>query len=156
MGVVFCRIDDRLIHGQVITAWANVHNIEQIIILNDDVYSDKIQTSVLKMSAPPTIKLHIFPVEKFKEISDKNPMSRRTMLLFSTIVDVERLLNTGFLISDLNVGGMRMEGERVQLTKAVSVTDEERLSFKNVINLGVNVEIQMVPTEEKVNIKEVI
>ncbi|HEM4773354.1 TPA: PTS sugar transporter subunit IIB, partial [Streptococcus suis] len=47
MTIVFSRIDDRLIHGQVVTTWVNMHKIEQIIVLNDKVAGDKTQKSIL-------------------------------------------------------------------------------------------------------------
>lgn len=46
MAVEFCRIDDRLIHGQVVTTWLNVKEIEQVIIVDDAVAKDKIQSNV--------------------------------------------------------------------------------------------------------------
>lgn len=52
MAVEFCRIDDRLIHGQLVTTWLNVKQIEQVIIVDDKVAKDKIQSNVLKMSVP--------------------------------------------------------------------------------------------------------
>ena len=57
MAIEFVRIDDRLIHGQVATTWVKKYDIEQIIIVNDKVAGDKIQQSVLKMSAPPELKV---------------------------------------------------------------------------------------------------
>lgn len=65
MAVEFCRIDDRLIHGQVVTTWLNVKQIEQVIIVDDKVAKDKIQSNVLKMSVPRNVKLHIFSTENF-------------------------------------------------------------------------------------------
>ena len=47
--ICFCRIDDRLIHGQVVTTWVNVKKIEQIIVVNDKVAGDKIQKNILNM-----------------------------------------------------------------------------------------------------------
>lgn len=42
--ICFSRIDDRLIHGQVVTTWVNLHRIEQIIVLNDAVAADQPKT----------------------------------------------------------------------------------------------------------------
>lgn len=156
MSVKFCRIDDRLIHGQVVTTWVNVHKIEQVIILNAAVEKDKIQSNVLKMSAPSNIKLHIFSPEKFLEVIKKNPITRNTMLLFSSPFDVEKLVDAGYEIPKLNVGGMRGNAERSQITKAVFVTPEERAVFKKLIAKGIDVEIQMVPNEAAVKMREVI
>ena len=133
MAVEFSRIDDRLLHGQVVTTWVNVKQIEQVIIINEAVAKDKIQSNVLQMSAPPTIKLHIFSPKKFLKVIQKNPLTRRTMLIFSNPFDVETLIDGGFSLSELNVGGMRGNKDRVQITKAVSLTDDERACFKRLI-----------------------
>lgn len=156
MSVKFCRIDDRLIHGQVVTTWVNVHSIEQVIILNETVAQDKIQSNVLKMSAPSNIKLHIFSPEKFLEVIQKNPLSRNTMLLFSSPFDVEKLVNAGYEIPSLNVGGMRGNAERTQYTKSVSLTPEEKASFERLLAKDIDITIQMVPSEARVKMNEVI
>lgn len=156
MSVKFCRIDDRLIHGQVVTTWVNVHKIEQVIILNDQVSKDKIQSNVLKMSSPPNIKLHIFSPEKFLKIIEKNPITRNTLLLFASPFDVETLVGAGYELDKLNVGGMRGNAERSQVTKAVSLTPEEKASFERLIASGIDIEIQMVPSENIVKMREVL
>lgn len=156
MSVKFCRIDDRLIHGQVVTTWVNVHKIEQVIIINEAVALDKIQSNVLKMSISANIKLHIFSPEKFLQVIQKNPISRNTMLLFANPFDIETLTNAGYEIPKLNVGGMRGNAQRTQLTKAVSVTPEEREVFKRLLASGMDIEIQMVPSESITKLSEVI
>jgi len=156
MNVKFCRIDDRLIHGQVVTTWVNVHKIEQIIILNEDVEKDKIQTNVLKMSAPSNIKLHIFSPEKFMKIMETNPIKRSTMLLFSSVFDVETIVDLGFPLERLNIGGMRLNGDRERLTKAVALSPKEKEVFKKLMDKGIDVEIQMVPSDSVEKLKGVI
>lgn len=156
MSVKFCRIDDRLIHGQVVTTWVNVHHIEQVIIVDETVSKDSIQSNVLKMSVPPNIKLHIFSPEKFLKVIQKSPISRNTMLLFSSPFDVERLVNSGYEIDNLNVGGMRGNEQRKKLTKAVSLTEEEKESFKHLLAKDIDIEIQMVPSEGITKMKEVL
>jgi len=156
MSIVFSRIDDRLIHGQVVTTWANMHRIEQIIILNDKVAGDKTQKNILKMSAPQGIKVQALPVEKFGEIIKKNEITRRTMLLFTTSVDVLRAVNADIPIDALNVGGMRYQEGRQRLSKALAVTEEEKQAFQKLLDDGLDITVQMVPNDERVNLKEVI
>lgn len=156
MSVKFCRIDDRLIHGQVVTTWVNVHQIEQVIIVDETVSKDSIQSNVLKMSAPPNIKLHIFSPEKFLKVIQKSPISRNTMLLFASPFSVEQLVNSGYEIPKLNVGGMRGNEQRKKLTKAVALTEEEKESFKRLLAKDIDIEIQMVPSESIIKMKEVL
>ena len=148
--IVFCRIDDRLIHGQVVTTWVNVKNIESIIVVNDKVAGDKIQKNILAMAAPAGIKVHAFGVKQFADITKKQPIKKRTMLLFTNSIDVLELVNYG-----VEIPGLNQEG-RKQLTKALSVTPEEEAAFKELLEKGIDVTIQMVPNDEKKDIKEVI
>lgn len=156
MSIVFSRIDDRLIHGQVVTTWVNMYKIEQIIVLNDKVANDETQKSILTMAAPQGINVRAFGVVKFGEIIKKNTITRRTMLLFTNSEDVLRAVEAGVPIEELNVGGMRFQEGREKLTKSVSVTQSEREAFKKLLEKGTDITIQMVPNDEKISLKEVI
>jgi PTS system mannose-specific IIB component len=154
--ICFCRIDDRLIHGQVVTTWVNKYQIEQIIVVNDKVAGDAIQKNILNMAAPQGIKVHAFGVKQFAGIYQKNPIKRRTMLLFTTSTDVNELVKAGVPIEELNIGGMRFQEGREQISRALSVTPEERAAFVELLDAGMKITIQMVPNDEKVDLKGVI
>lgn len=147
MPVNVARIDDRLIHGQVITTWVKNHDIEQVLIINDKVAGDKVQQSVLTMSAPPELKVLVFGVQKFIDVLKKTEIKKRTMLLFTNSIDVNILVENGLKITPLNVGGMRMQEGRKSLTRAVAVTPEEEAAFKSLIAKDITVEVQMVPKD---------
>ncbi len=154
--ICFCRIDDRLIHGQVVTTWVNVKKIEQIIVVNDKVANDKIQKNILNMAAPQGIKVHTFGVEKFADVYKTTPIKKRTMLLFTNSIDVAKLVELGVDIGELNIGGMRFQEGRKQLTKALSVTPDEEAAFRKLMDKGTKITIQMVPNDEAKDIKEVL
>lgn len=156
MPINLARIDDRLIHGQVITTWVKNHDIEQILIINDKVADDTVQQSVITMSAPPELKVKVFGVQKFIDVLKKAEIKRRTMLLFTNSVDVNTLVEGGLKIDKLNVGGMRMQEGRKSLSRAVAVTPEEDQAFKSLIAKNISAEIQMVPKDPIVELKTLI
>ncbi|MGL5389331.1 MULTISPECIES: PTS sugar transporter subunit IIB [unclassified Serratia (in: enterobacteria)] len=156
MPINLARIDDRLIHGQVITTWVKNHDIEQILIINDKVAGDSVQQSVISMSAPPELKVQVFGVQKFIEVLKKAEIKRRTMLLFTNSVDVNTLVEGGLKIDKLNVGGMRMQEGRKSLSRAVAVTPEEEQAFRSLLASNIAVEIQMVPKDPIVELKTLI
>ena len=156
MPINVARIDDRLIHGQVITTWVKNYDIEQVLIINDKVAGDKVQQSVLTMSAPPDLKVLVFGVQQFIEILKKTPIKKRTMLLFTNSIDVNALVEGGLSLEKVNVGGMRMQDGRHQLSRAVSVTPEEEQAFKNLIAKNIPVEVQMVPKDPIVDLKSLL
>ncbi|MBG5928809.1 PTS system mannose/fructose/N-acetylgalactosamine-transporter subunit IIB [Providencia rettgeri] len=156
MPINVARIDDRLIHGQVITTWVKNFDIEQVIIVNDKVANDTVQQSVLTMAAPPDLKVVVFGVDKFIEVLKKAEIKRRTMLLFTNSIDVNRLVESGLKLEKLNVGGMRMQEGRRNLSRAVAVTPNEEQAFRSLINNNVAVEIQMVPKDPIVELKTLL
>lgn len=156
MPINVARIDDRLIHGQVITTWVKNYDIEQVLVINDKVAGDKVQQSVLTMSAPPGLKVLVFGVQQFIEILKKTPIKKRTMLLFTNSIDVNALVEGGLSLEKVNVGGMRMQDGRHQLSRAVSVTPEEGQAFKNLIAKNIPVEVQMVPKDPIVDLKSLL
>ncbi|MGC0124905.1 PTS system mannose/fructose/N-acetylgalactosamine-transporter subunit IIB [Providencia sp. 2024EL-00811] len=156
MPINVARIDDRLIHGQVITTWVKNFDIEQVIIVNDKVANDTVQQSVLTMAAPPDLKVVVFGVDKFIEVLKKEEIKRRTMLLFTNSIDVNRLVESGLKLEKLNVGGMRMQEGRRNLSRAVAVTPDEEQAFRSLINNNVTVEIQMVPKDPIVELKTLL
>ena len=156
MAIIGVRIDDRLIHGQIATTWINDYNIEQVLIVDDNVVQDKMQQSVISMTAPANVKVKVFGVDSFIGIYKKNPIKRRTMIVLTNSIDAYRLLAGGVQIDYLNVGGMRFLDGRTKIARAVSVTPEEREAFKKIIEMGIDVRIQMIPRDEIVEMKNVI
>lgn len=156
MGIKLVRIDDRLIHGQVATTWIKDFNIEQVLIVNDKVAGDNIQKSVAGLAAPAGVRVLVFGVEQFINILKKNPIKRDTMLLFTTSTDVLKVIRNGLEVKEINAGGMRFNSKRERLTKAISVTEEEKNAFKEMINMGIKVNVQMVPKDESIDFRNII
>lgn len=155
MPISLVRIDDRLIHGQVATTWVNVKKIEQILLINDKLKSDAVQQKIVMMTAPAGIKVLVFDIEKFIQVYQTTEIKKRTMLILTTSLDVLRLVEGGVKFPELNVGGMRLQGERKQYTRALSVTAEEKAAFIKIQNSGVEVSVQMVPNDPAVKLREI-
>ncbi len=69
MDIRLARIDDRLIHGQVATAWSKMTGINRIIVVSDEVANDQLRKFLLKEAAPPGIKSNVVTVAKMLEVA---------------------------------------------------------------------------------------
>lgn len=156
MSIKLARIDDRLVHGQVTTTWIKQHGIEQIIIINDALARDQVQSAVLQLAAPAGVRILMFEVDRFIEIYNANPIKKTTMLIYTNPFDVLKTIEGGVAIPYLNLGGMKFVPGKVQITKAVSLDDRDRDTFKKIIAKGVRVEVQMVPGDKKIFLEELI
>ncbi|MBP9478664.1 MAG: PTS sugar transporter subunit IIB [Sebaldella sp.] len=154
--IVLVRIDDRMLHGQVVSTWLKDYGIEQVLIINDKAANDPIQKSVAGLAAPKDVRVHLFGVEQFIDILKKTPIKRKTMLIFTTSTDVLKLVENGLEIKEVNVGGMRYNESRKRLSKAVSVTTEEEEAFKKLIKKDMKVFIQMIPKSDETMMKNLL
>jgi len=153
MAIVLLRIDDRLIHGQVVEGWLNKLDIQQIIVANDIVSEDIMQKTLMQMAVPTQIEIFI---ESIESVLLKNKLgefaTKKTFLLVSSPKDAYRLISGGIKISSVNVGGMHHCEGKCQVLEFVSV-DEEDCNYLNLIaKENIRIEGRPLPDFEKEDI----
>lgn len=151
------RIDDRLIHGQVATVWTKVSNVSRILVINNDVAKDKVRATMLKQSTPPGISAHVLDLAKAtRVINNPEYAGERFMLLFTNPKDILTLVRDAkWPIKEVNVGGISYKEGKVNLTKAVNVSQEDVASFKELHQLGVELEVRQVVNEKSVDLMKI-
>jgi PTS system mannose-specific IIB component len=149
LNIVLTRIDDRLIHGQVITAWSKITKANRIIVVDDEVAEDSFMVKVLKMAAPSSIKVEIFTIADAAVALGGEDTGEKVIILVKTPKTVLGLVKAGVSIKELNLGGMGATQGRKQLYRNISISSEEKEIFKELLSLGVNVFVQIVPDATK-------
>lgn len=153
MKINLCRIDDRLIHGQVATVWAKEADAKRIIICSDEVAKDEIRKTLLLQVGPPGVKVSVVDLAKAVRVYNNPKYEQDTVfLLFTNPKDVLTLIENGIPIKSVNIGGMAFKHGKTQITKAVSVDEEDREAFLKMHEMGVELEIRCVATDSKVDI----
>jgi PTS system mannose-specific IIB component len=156
LNIVLTRIDDRLIHGQVITAWSKVTDANRIVIVDDEVAEEAFLVKVLKTAAPSNIKVDVFGINEASEVLKGESQGEKLVILVKTPSVVISLINAGVDIKSLNVGGMGAGVGRKKFYKNISVSQEEKEEFKGLVELGVNVSIQIVPDAKQIDVKKLL
>jgi len=157
MGIVLVRIDDRLIHGQIVENWMKLLKINHLIVINDFVASDQMQKALFSMAIPDHTKISILTIAQAREaILNGQFREDRAMLLFISPQDVLNLINKGVKIKEVNIGGMHYSPGKKQILRAISVSKEDIQAFQELDRLGVRLEARMVPDDEKIDIMEII
>jgi D-glucosaminate-specific PTS system IIB component len=149
LNVVLTRIDDRLIHGQVITAWSKITKANRIIVVDDEVAEDSFMVKVLKMAAPSSIKVEVFTIADAAVALETEDTGEKVIILVKTPKTVLGLVKAGVSIKELNLGGMGATQGRKQLYRNISISAEEKEMFKELLTLGVDVFLQIVPDANK-------
>ena len=148
MTIVGCRIDGRLIHGQVANLWTTKLNVSRIMVIDDEVAQNDIEKSGLKLETPPGVKLSILPVAKAAEnILAGKYDSQRLFIVARKPDRFLRLIEAGVQLETLNVGNMSQSDETRAITRSINVVDADVEDFNKIHEKGVKITSQMVPND---------
>ena len=152
MEIAFCRIDDRLIHGQVATVWSKVTGCNRIMCVSDEVAKDELRKKLLLQVVPPGLKGYVIPVAKAIE-AYKNPKydSFKTLFLFTNPKDVLRAVKGGIPFKSVNLGGKCFKDGDTMISQAVAVNSEDVEAIKELVGMGIEVEMRKLVNDPKVN-----
>lgn len=152
MEVKFIRIDERLVHGQVITSWAKKYNINRIVVVDDDVARDPFMSQVITLSAQAGMEIKILTVGDAVSYLQNDKSAANVMLLFKHPSSVLALMQAGYNLSEVNLGNLGSSPTRKRISKNVSLSEEEIETVKQIQALGARVYLQMVPADQQIDI----
>ena len=148
MTIVGCRIDGRLIHGQVANLWSAKLNVSRIMVVDNEVVNNDVEKSGLKLATPPGVKLSILPVEKLQPISLLvNTIAKRLLIVARKPDRFLGLVEAGVPLETVNVGNMSQTPETRAITRSINVVDKDVEDFHKLAEKGVKLTAQMVPND---------
>jgi mannose/fructose/N-acetylgalactosamine-specific phosphotransferase system component IIB len=154
--IVLSRIDDRLIHGQVVEGWVNYLKATCIFVADDRVASNAFQRTIMELSVPQGLRVVIGRIDDIcREIRTEALNADRIILLFSNPADVLRAIKSGLDCRAINIGGMHYVPGKRKLMDVLAVDDEDLTALKELAANGIKVNVQTVPTERPVPLEKV-
>lgn len=145
MSAVFFRIDDRLIHGQVMTGWSKVYNATRVFVVDDKTAGDAFLCQVMRMSVPKDYDVQILTLADAVSAIKNDPPELRTIVLTKTPDVMLALLEAGVEMKALNLGGMGYAAGRKMVLRNIQVSPEELKTLQAIAARGVRVFCQIVP-----------
>ena len=149
--IVLSRIDNRLVHGQVIEAWLPHLKVLRLVVADAEAAGDPLARAAMGMALPPQVKMLVAPVEAvdFAALAtDAVP----TLVLFRDVPAVLAARAHGLPDGDLNVGNVHGGPGREPLSQTVYLSGEERAQLASLEQGGMEVFLQAVPSEKKVHL----
>lgn len=151
--IVLCRIDDRLIHGQVMTSWLNATSANKIMIVDDETAQNPFLRSVFKSAVPANVKIGVFSEKKAIDRLLKGfKPDDRVIILAKFPQTFLHLVEGGASLDEVIVGGMGSRNGRTKLYRNISATEEERKAFSELISAGVGLKIQILADDAQVDV----
>ena len=142
------RIDDRLIHGQVIAVWVKYKKFTKIIIVDDGLAADPFMVDVLRLAAPAGLEVDAQSLNQAIKTLEEIQMPQHTMILMKAPNTAKRLYDAGITFDALNIGGMGMGPGRKNVFKNTSISKDEYQVLKELLDKGVKITFLSVPGEK--------
>lgn len=155
---VLARIDSRLLHGQIATAWTKDVLPTRIIVVSDAVAKDELRTKLITQAAPPGVKAHVVPVNQMIKLAknDEHFGGQRALLLFENPQDVLRAVEGGVPLKTINVGSMAHSLGKVQPNKVLAFNQDDIDTFNKLKQAGLTFDVRKVPNDSKGNMAEIL
>lgn len=145
------RVDHRLLHGQVAFSWTSHLSADCILIANDDVVANELRKMTIKLAKPSGVKLVIKSVEdSIKAINSGVTDKYKLFIVVESIEDAYRIVSNCKTIKKVNLGGTKATSNTVNISKSINVTEKEINLIKDMDEEGIDVNIQMVPSDREI------
>lgn len=147
MSVALYRIDDRLIHGQVVVGWGQAIQAGFIVLVDDEVRTSDWERELYRMGVPPSVDVEFASLAEAIARVPVWEADARVGIVLAGDIDTMAALCTGApSVRRVNVGGIHFRAGRTERLRYVYLTDEEAARLRQLGTSGVEVTAQDVPT----------
>jgi len=149
------RIDDRLIHGQVIVGWGQALEINPLILASDRVIKDEALMQTYRSIVPAEMGSEVLSVQETAERWQRGDFEqKRALIVVEAPVDALKLVRLGAPLKQLTIGGLHFREERQELLPYVFLSEWDRTTLAELRKEGVKIRCQDVPTADPVVYEE--
>lgn len=155
MGIKLARIDERLVHGIVVTQWTSTTNAQRIMVIDDVVAEDEMRKSAMRMSKPSGVGMSLINEKTaITNIKSGKYDNHNVLLVVNNVEVLVRLAKEGIKIPKVNIGIMLDRPERKKYEKSFAATENELQLLKELEDMGIPVTYQFAPSDKEVSLKE--
>lgn len=143
------RIDNRLIHGQIIETWLPYTGAEVVVVANDELSNDSLQQEIMSLAIPHSVTSVFVCIDdlasKIEFLCTQH--SCPVIILFSNCADAKRAFDRGFNFESLNIGNVHYSPGKRQISPSVALSDDDEHCLKVLSRKGVELDFRCVPND---------
>jgi mannose/fructose/N-acetylgalactosamine-specific phosphotransferase system component IIB len=153
---VMVRVDDRLVHGQVVVGWGRAMRLKRIVLVDDAISESEWEQELYRMGVPEGMEIEFASVGAAALGFDRwNAERDHTILL---VGDVDTLVRVSAVVpvARVNLGGVHQATGRTERLPYVFLSDAEAAQLQALADRGVVISAQDVPTAVPIPLGEVL
>lgn len=158
MSIVLFRIDERLIHGQVVVAWGAVLHPDRIVVVDDELAASEWEQELYCLGLPADITAEFVRVADARARLDEwRDSAERIIILARDIATMLRLGRDGRLHgAEINVGGIHHAPDRREVLPYVFLSEREASSLRELAAQGADVNARDLPAARRVPLSQLL
>ena len=154
MPIIFVRVDDRLIHGQIVQAWLPELNVDEVLIPCAKHRQHLLNKNLLRLSLPYEYDLTVLDSHACVQYARNS--KKRIFALVGTLQELADLIQDGLQIKSVNIGGMHFKDNAQKIAENVFLDEDDRRWLKVINGLGIRIETRAVPNAKDVSVTEAL
>lgn len=155
--IVLCRIDSRLIHGQVMTKWVNQSQANRIIVVSDELANDEFMRSIYLMSAPEGITVDCFTKQQTIDSFGENEFGAgRVLLLLPDLASMKEIADGGVVVPAIQVGGLGGAPNRKVVFQNITLDDADAAVLDDLSARGTKIYFQTIPEDAPQDVSDTL
>ena len=155
--IVLCRIDSRLIHGQVVTKWVGQSQANRIAVVSDELDADPFMKNIYLMAAPPNIKVDCYSNQSFAASWKENQLGDGSVLvLFPSLAAIQEAVQLGFDVSAIQVGGLGGGPNRKVVFQNITLDEKDVGILHDLKSRGIKAVFQTIPEDKPLSLDDIL
>lgn len=147
--VILIRVDDRLLHGQIICSWVPFIKADSLVVASDEAASDSLVSEIISACGCNELSVIVKSVaDTVAYLNGDGGAEARVMLVVGELRDAMRIYELGMKFSSINLGNIHHEDNGRVITPSIIVNSEDEAVLRRLRDLGVSIEIRDIPKNE--------
>jgi PTS system mannose-specific IIB component len=155
--ITLVRVDNRLLHGQILEAWVPRLGIDQVVVADDEAATSDLARAAMLLCVPPELPVRIAPAAEV----DFGALARGRFKVLVLVRDVPGILRAraagleAALAPKVNLGNVHFGPGRRQVTPSVFLSAEDLTTLRTLADEGFSVEARAIPSEPPAGMEEI-
>lgn len=157
MSIVLTRVDNRLIHGQILETWLPYVHANCLVVANDEIASTPLKRMMMQASVPSRVRVEIGTIAEVAQMFVEHRFDEnRVLLLFATTADSLAALRSGLGYEDLNLGNLHAAEGKTQFSCTVFLDPQDIENLEQIDAAGVEISARCIPADTSRNWRRLI
>ena len=142
------RIDNRLVHGQIIESWLPFTDAKAIVVANDELAADELRQQIMSIAIPLGVEIFFVDVAMIQEfLSAKKFKGKNALVLFSSCLDARLAFESGLDFTRLNLGNLHYGPGKKQVCQHIALSKEDENCLDFLEARGVLLDYRCIPSD---------